>query len=416
MKVNLISLGCAKNLVDSEKIIGALGASGIAISASPRDSDVIIINTCGFIKPALQETEDEIKKVLMLANGSKKVYVLGCAVNRFGPFLKDKYPEVSAWFKLNEEKKLLHSVNKTAVNIRARLITTHGYAYLKIGEGCSNHCSYCTIPSIKGEYRSFDFGDIIKEAEELSKLGTKEIILIAQDTTRYGLDTYGKPMLVPLVKELSKIRNIQWIRILYAHPKGINEKIIRQISSNKKVCKYLDIPIQHINDRILRLMNRGIQRKKIELVIARLKKIKGVSLRTSIITGFATESDEEFNELVAFLDQGHFTWFGVFPYFCEQGTPAARLKQLPTDTIEKRYRKLVRLQKRKIKLMNIERIGKTYKTLIHSQNGYYKGHSQFESPEIDGEILTKSKKINVGKFYNLKIRSVRGFDCYGTID
>ena len=418
MTVNLVSLGCPKNLVDSEKILGALGASDVAISAFPEDSDIIIINTCGFIEPAIEETEAEIEKALQIVgSNTKKIYVYGCAVSRFGSQLKEKYPEVSAWFKLEQKKGLLKKISAESVKIKSRMVTTQGYAYLKIAEGCSNHCSYCTIPSIRGDYRSFDFDELIREAFELSKLGAKEIILIAQDTTRYGTDRYNKPMLVPLIREISKLIDIEWIRIMYAHPKTINQEIIDEISHNKKVCKYIDLPIQHINDRILHLMNRGVDRKKIEEILTQLGEIKGISLRTTVITGFPTETEDEFKELFEFLKTANFTWLGIFPYYRESDTKAGKLKPLPKSLAKKRYRQVIMLQKNLIEKNNAKRIGKTYKTLIQSNNGHYIGHTEFDAPEIDGQVITKAKDLDIGRFYCLKIKGMKGADLYaGTED
>jgi len=418
MKVNLVSLGCPKNLVDSERILGALAMNGISISAIPEASDVIIINTCGFIKPALEETEEEIKKALSMARLSdQKVYVFGCAVNRFGNLLRNKYPKISGWFALEDRKELLSTItNNSTTNEESRLPTTHGYAYLKIAEGCSNCCSYCTIPSIKGKYRSFEMLELIKEATELSKLGIKEIILIAQDTTRYGCDKYDKPMLIPLIRKLSQIPDIQWIRILYAHPKSINSKIIKEIAQNEKVCKYIDLPIQHINDRILKMMNRSVTREKIRSLVKQLRGIKGLSLRTTVIVGFPTETDDEFKELFNFLASYDFDCLGVFPYFCEQGTEAARLPQVPASLIEERYLKILDLQQDLMKRRNAREVGKTYKTLIHSQNGHYIGHTEFLTPEIDCQIIADIPRLRIGSFYDLKIREAKGCDLLAELD
>ncbi len=414
MKVNLLSLGCPKNLVDSEKILGTLSLFGISICALPEDSDIIIINTCGFIKPALEETEDEIKKALHLARvGNQEVYVFGCAVNRFGNQLRSKYPKISGWFNLEQRKELITTIaTKPTTNEEPRLPTTQGYAYLKIAEGCSNCCSYCTIPSIKGEYRSSDMAALIKEATELSEIGTKEVILIAQDTTRYGYDRYEKPMLVPLIRSLSQIPEIQWIRILYAHPKSIDGDIITEIAKNDKVCKYVDLPIQHINDRILRMMNRSVTRKRIQSLIKQLKGIKGLSLRTTVIVGFPTETDDEFKELFTFLESAGFDWLGVFPYYCEQGTEAARMPQVPDHIIDERYHKILDLQQRLIQKRNAQEIGKVYKTLIHSQNGHYLGHTEFLTPEIDCQVITDIPSLKVGSFYDLRITRLEGCDLY----
>jgi ribosomal protein S12 methylthiotransferase len=412
-KIHLISLGCPKNLVDSEKILGALGASGLSVSASPYDSDIIIINTCGFIKPALEETEAEILNAIKIARaGNKKIYGFGCAVNRYYSEFRNKFPEVNGWFKLEERNALLQIINAPAISFDSRLLSTRGYAYLKIADGCSNHCSYCTIPSIKGTYHSFDMAYLIKEALELSKLGVKEIILIAQDTTQYGIDRYNKPMLVPLIRSLSEIPEIEWIRIMYTHPKSINDDLIKEIESNKKVCKYIDIPIQHINTRILKLMNRGVDKKRIDRLFRQLKRIKGISIRTTVIVGFPKETESNFNKLVNFIKDIEVDWLGVFPYFQESGTKSALLKPLPEHTVNQRYNSMLELQQDLLQKKNHAKVGKVYRTLIHSKNGNYIGHTEFAAPEIDNHIITNAKNLKVGNFYKMKIIKPEGHDLY----
>jgi len=411
-KIYFISLGCPKNLVDSEKIIGSLGAAGAVLTSVINDSDVIVINTCGFIEPALEETEKEIQKARRFRD--KIIYVYGCAVNRRQKKLKEKYPDVAAWFKLEEKNKLLDSIVAGAVKKDTRLITTKGYAYLKIADGCSNHCAYCTVPSIKGEYRSVDIDSLITEAYELVRLGTREIILIGQDTTRYGTDLYGKPMLDALLGELSRIRNLKWLRIMYAHPKTVTRAVIAAIAENPKVCKYLDLPIQHINDRILGLMNRGVDRRRIETIVCELEAIKGMSLRTTVITGFPGETEEEFLELEEFLREEHFSWLGAFPYCAEPATKAAQYKQLPPSTIQSRYQKILELQKKIIISTNKKRLGETYKVLIHGRNGKFVGHAAFNAPEIDSQIVVTSKKLKLGNFYDLKLSRVKGTNLYAS--
>lgn len=410
MKVNLVSLGCPKNLVDSEKILGALGASGIAVSSSPQDSDVLIINTCGFIAPALAETEDEIERSLKHIKNSRKLYVVGCAVNRYERELKTKYPEVTGWFRLEDIPKLLKSLSRKPDVLRARLPTTCGYAYLKISEGCSNNCSYCTIPSIKGAFRSFDLNELVKEGYELVKLGIRELIVIGQDTTRYGTDLYGKPMLRTLLSELSQIPGVVWLRFLYAHPKTMDWEIIEEIEHNDKICKYIDIPIQHINSRILRVMNRDVDRVRIERILKKLKQIRDISIRTTIIVGYPTETDAEFDELMAFVTEGYFDWLGVFPYFPEPGTKAAGLEQLPEDVIDERYRHAIKTQEQIISQKNQGRIGTRYKVLIHAREDSYIGHAEFAAPEIDSHIIVKDDTLQLGHFYDVRITNKQGCD------
>ncbi|MEO0128844.1 MAG: 30S ribosomal protein S12 methylthiotransferase RimO [candidate division WOR-3 bacterium] len=406
-KVYFISLGCPKNLVDSERIMGILEKNGLILGASLQESNIVIINTCGFIKPALKETEKEIKKILKLNN--KKVYVYGCAVNRAREFLSRKFPEIQNWYNISERKKLIKDLIKKNATGDVRLLTTMGYAYLKIADGCSNRCSYCTIPLIKGEFKSSNFDDLINEARALAEIGTKELLIIAQDTAQYGLDLYNKKMIVPLIKEISKIKGIEWIRLLYAHPKSLTDELISEIKTNPKVCKYLDMPIQHINDRILKLMNRRITKKEI---LRLMKKLKGITLRTTIIAGFPTETESEFNELYDFLKNGYFDWFGVFKYCREKDTPAGLLNQLPPELINKRFEKLVELQQRLITLKNQQRVNKFYRVLVHQRNKDFIGHTEFSAPDIDGQIIIKRDDIQLGKFYLLKITGMKGVDLY----
>lgn len=416
MKVHLISLGCPKNLVDSEKILGALGASGVDIALVPEDSDVVIINTCGFIAPARQETEQEIATMIeRIQDQDTRLYVLGCAVNRFGKELKATFPEVTAWFRLDETTDLVRAISSKAVNKKTRLVSTCGYAYLKIAEGCSNDCAYCTIPSIKGAYRSKPMEELEQEARDLAKLGVRELILIAQDTARYGTDLYGASQTHTLMRRLSHIDGISWIRLLYTHPKGVTDELLHEIATNAKVCKYLDLPIQHINDRLLTAMNRKVTRQHIEHIVHCSKRIKAIALRTTVICGLPTETEDEFMELFSFLEQGYFDWLGVFPYYCEPGTHAARMKQVPEPIIQERYDRLVRLQKMLIEQRNQHRIGEIHQTLMHRDNGMWRGHAAFSAPEIDGEIMTKHASMQVGHFYDLKITETKGCDLIGEV-
>ncbi len=416
MKVHMISLGCPKNLVDSERILGALGATGNEITTLPETSDVIIINTCGFIQPAQAETEQEITRMVQLAHQhGSRVYVLGCSVNRYHTRLTQKFPDVAGWFRIAETADLLKALKPGAETMRSRLMSTSGYAYLKIAEGCSNRCSYCTIPSIKGAYKSRPFDELVHEANELSELGAQELILIAQDTANYGTDLYGEPKIVQLIQDLSRIEKVTWIRIMYAHPKSIGSPLINEIASNSKVCNYLDMPIQHINDRMLTLMNRQVSRHDIETLLVQLKDIKEISLRTTIIAGLPTETEKEFKELLNFLEQGYFDWLGVFPYCQEHGTPAAEMKQLPDATVQARYDRLLDLQKRIMSKQNQMLVGRTRTTLVHSDNGVYRGHTEFSAPDIDSEIIVTQTDLKLGRFYDLKIIKAHGCDLYGEI-
>jgi ribosomal protein S12 methylthiotransferase len=360
MKVNLISLGCPKNLVDSEKILGSLGAAGVEICAMPEDSDIIIINTCAFIEPAIVETEKEIKKALAFAS-NKRVYVHGCGVNRYAKRLKDAFPEIAGFSTLEQTKKLLCSIQTDSRVSQTRLLTTQGYAYLKIADGCSNFCSYCTIPMIKGAYKSVDIDSLLRG-------------------------------------------------IMYAHPNSLSDEMINEIRTNKKVCKYIDLPIQHISDRILKLMNRGMTKRQIRDQFRKLKQIKGISLRTTVIAGFPGETDIEFKELVNFIEDINIDWLGVFSFYRETGTQAAEFDQLPEHVIEERYQELLKLQQKIIQITNRKKIGETHKTLIHHKNTQYKGHTQYTCPEIDSNVLINTDDLMLGEFCNARFTSLNGCD------
>jgi ribosomal protein S12 methylthiotransferase len=416
MKVNMVSLGCPKNLVDSERILGALGASGMEITSSAEDSDVIILNTCAFISPAIEEAEEEIQNCLRLVHNGRKLFVIGCAVNRFGKELKQRYPSVSGWFSLQEVPQMIKRLTPGAVsNRQARLATTSGFAYLKISEGCSNNCSYCTIPSIKGSYHSFDMNELVAEGNELAELGFKELILIGQDTTRYGTDLYGKPMLVSLINRLSAIERIEWLRLMYAHPMTIDDSILEVIERNRKMCRYIDLPVQHINSRILESMNRGADRRRIEEIVKALKTIPGVSMRTTVIVGYPTETNDEFDELMEFVGRGYFDWVGVFPYYREPGTEAAHLPQLPEELITERYEKALALQQQLLKQKNAQRRGQTYRTLIHGRDRHFIGHAEFSTPEIDSRILIADGTLELGRFYEIRITNALDSDLQGEL-
>ena len=402
-------------MVDSENILGALGAVGSVICARPEESDLIIINTCAFIEPAIQETEETIRKMMKYTANGKKLFIIGCAVNRYGDELRRKFPGVSGWYRLEHERDMIAEICKEAAAIESRLPTTHGYAYLKISEGCSNHCSYCTIPAIKGGFRSFDYNKILEEAYELARLGIKEIILIGQDTTRYGFDLSGKPMLQPLLHDLSEIPEIEWLRIMYAHPKTIDERIFKEIEDNPKICKYIDLPIQHINDRILGLMNRGTSRDQVVMSIERLRQIRNMVIRSTIMVGFPSETEDEFNELMEFAQTGCIDWLGVFPFYPETGTIAAECACLPDELIQDRYETATAIQRKLIQHKNHQRIGDVCKVLIHNREKEYIGHAEFTAPEIDSQIMIKNKTLSPGQFYDVRITSASEHDLHGEL-
>ena len=456
MDVGFISLGCSKNLIDTEIIIGKFKSHNYNIVADEEKADTIIINTCGFIDSAKEEA---INTILEMAEYKKKrckyLVVMGCLVQRYYEELIKLLPEVDLFIKLDEydifwnkiedlvkrdivEKSKTKKITKISElkplpmfykeEFLNRTITTgKNYAYLKIGEGCSNRCTYCAIPYIRGPFVSRKKEDIIEEAKSLVKKGIKELIIIAQDTTKYGVDLYGKSCLAELLEELCKIKEIKWIRFLYSYPEGITDELIDVVANNKKIAKYFDIPLQHISDNVLKKMNRRTSKKQIENLISKIKsKIPNVTLRTSLIVGFPGETKEEFNELLNFVKQTKFDKLGVFEYSKEDGTPAAKLdNQIHWRTKKSRYNKRMEVQQ-KISKENLEiKIGKTYEVLIEDisfDKKYYIGRTMLDVPDIDGLVYIKNKiqkeieeKDLINNFVKCKIIDVNTYDLIGEI-
>ena len=416
MKVGFISLGCSKNLVDTEKAIAMFKDKGYQIVNKPEEAEVIVVNTCGFIESAKEEA---INTILEMAEYKKKnckyLIAMGCLVERYKDELQKAIPEVDLWIKYSEYKTIweqIQSVIKQEEKELAkydfneytdRVITTgKNYAYLKIADGCSNHCTYCAIPYIRGNQISRKIEDVLEEAEKLADEGYKEIILIAQDTTKYGFDIYGESKLSELLEKLCKIDKIKWIRFLYAYPENIDDELIKVVKESDKICKYFDIPIQHISDSVLKRMNRKSDGKSIRNLIKKLREeIPNVVIRTTVMVGFPGESKENFDELYNFLKQAKFDKLGCFSYSKEEGTPAARLKeQIHPMTKKSRYNKIMQLQK-EISKENLEKnMGREFEVLIEDKtfdNKYYIGRSYMDVPEIDGIVYVKNDvNLNLG--------------------
>ena len=447
MKIGFVSLGCSKNLVDTEKTIGIFKANNYEIVNKPKEAEVIVINTCGFIESAKEEA---INTILEMAEYKKKkckyLIVMGCLVERYKEELEKAIPEVDLWIKYSEYNSLWRKIqellndennpiqNKANCDIKnkqnqnsnkyekfdqveERVVSTgNNYAYLKIADGCSNRCTYCAIPYIRGPQISRKMEDIIKEANKLANDGYKELILIAQDTTKYGTDIYGKPMLVELMKEISKIDKIKWIRFLYAYPETISDELIKLVKEDDKICKYFDIPIQHISDTVLKRMNRQSDGKSIRKLISKIRKeIPEVVLRTTVMVGFPGETKEDFEELYEFLKEAKFDKLGCFAYSKEDGTPAARIKeQIHPMTKKSRYNKIMSLQK-EISKQNLEkRIGQQVEVLIEDKTfdgKTYIGRTYMDVPDIDGiAYLNTNKKLQKGDFAKAKIVDVSNYD------
>lgn len=435
-KVGMVSLGCDKNRIDSEILLGTI-SNEYEITNDPKEADIIIVNTCGFIEKAKEESINTILEMAQYKTNykCKLLIATGCLTQRYGEELKNLMPEIDIMLGVNDYKKLhklireFISEQKTSLEVNysdsninegERILTTASQtAYLRIAEGCNNFCTYCIIPKIRGKFRSRSMENILKEAESLSKQGVKEIILVAQDTTLYGSDIYGEKKLHILLKELAKIQGIEWIRVLYCYPEEIYEELVDEIASNKKVVKYLDLPIQHISSKILKRMGRKTNKEdiieKIDLIRS---KIKGINLRTSLIVGFPGEEEEDFEELKDFLKEYKLDKVGVFTYSREEGTPAAKMEnQIDENIKEKREKTLMMIQRGISKEINQLKINNIYDILVEGYNGeYYFGRNYEMIPEVDGKVFFKSEnKIKNGEIVRVQIKSCTDYDLVGVV-
>ena len=434
MKVGFVSLGCSKNLIDTENAIGLFKNNKFQIVNDEKDAEIIVINTCGFIEQAKQEAINTIFEMAEYKKNGicKYLIVMGCLVQRYKNELEKLIPEVdlfiaideyeSFWDKVSDLIKIKNENNCTKLDYINRVISTgNKTAYLKIAEGCSNNCTYCAIPYIRGKYISRPMEEILEEAKKLAKDGIEEVIVIAQDTTKYGEDIYGEKRLDKLLSELCKIEGFKWIRFLYAYPESITDELIKVVKENDKICNYFDIPIQHISDTVLKRMNRKTTGNKIEALIKSIRKeIPEAILRTSLIVGFPGETEEDFEKLYQFVQKGYFNKLGVFTYSKEDGTPAARLKeQIHGNTKKKRYNKIMSLAKDISKQKLEKLIGNEYTVLIESitfDNKYYVGRTYMDIPEEDGVILVKNTKEDlIGKFVKCRVTKINNYDLKGEL-
>lgn len=454
MNVGFISLGCSKNLIDTEVAIGLFKENHYKIVNKPEDADILVVNTCGFIESAKEEA---INTILEMAEYKKQrckyLIAMGCLVQRYYDDLVKALPEVDLFIKIDEYNKLWEKIEdlikrdivekaktKTSTKISEirplpmptydeflnRVVTTgKNYAYLKIGEGCSNKCTYCAIPYIRGPFVSRKMEDILEEAEKLASEGIKEIIVIAQDTTKYGEDIYGKSRLAELLQEISKIDGIEWIRFLYSYPEGITDELIDTVANNPKIAKYFDIPIQHISNAVLKRMNRKTSKEKIENLLEKIRnKIPNVTLRTSLIVGFPGETEEQFGELLEFVKKAKFDKLGTFMYSKEEGTPAAKLpEQIHGNTKKARYNKIMKVQKQISLEKQENKIGKTYKVLVEDisfDGKYFVGRTMQDVPEEDGLVYIKDaqnykQEDILNHFIECRIEEVSEYDLIGKI-
>lgn len=434
MKIGFVSLGCSKNLVDTEMMIGLFKKHDFEIVNDPKKAEIILINTCGFIESAKQEAINTILEMSEYKNKRcKYLIVTGCLVKRYEKELQKAIPEVDLWVGCNDYDEFWAKVEILLNNPKQdeeeleydnRVITTGDkMAYLKIAEGCSNHCTYCAIPMIRGKYVSREIEDIIKEAKSLAKNGFKELVVIAQDTTKYGIELYGESKLSELLAQLEKIEGIKWIRFLYSYPETISDELIRIVKNSKKICHYFDIPIQHIANPVLKRMNRHSDGESIRKIIKKIRKeIPDVIIRSTVMVGFPGETKEDFEELYNFLKEVKFDKLGAFAYSKEDQTPAARLKaQIHPMTKKSRYNKIMSLQQEISKKNLEEKIGNVYEVLIENisfDNHYYIGRSYMDVPDTDGVIFIENQdgdKSKIGKFVNCKIIDVKEYDLIGKI-
>ncbi|MDD4879145.1 MAG: 30S ribosomal protein S12 methylthiotransferase RimO [Candidatus Omnitrophica bacterium] len=437
-KISLISLGCARNLVDSEIILGTLKDYGFAVTDSPRSADIVIVNTCSFIEDAKKESIETILDLVELKNAGriKGILVTGCLPQRYGKALQRELGEINGFIGVEGFARLPKIINDIMAGKRVysvtrnpaylydwktprQALTPRHFAYIKISEGCSHKCSFCVIPKIRGRHRSRGMGSIVAEAQALIGRGVKEINLVGQDTTLYGVDLYRRPALAELLEKLARLKGVRWLRLLYAHPAHFNDGLISVMAGEERVCKYVDVPIQHINDRILKAMRRGTSNASIRDLLARLRgRVPGIAIRTAVIAGFPGETDKEFGELLDFVKEAKFERLGAFVYSEEEGTPAAGSKRaVPEKEKLARWNELMKAQRRVSSENNKRFIGSRFKVLIDekeaSGGGSCMGRTYMDAPEIDGAVYIKGPGIRIGDFVTARITGTLEYDLIG---
>lgn len=438
IKVCMVSLGCSKNLVDSERMLDKIRKHGYELVVEYGESDVAVVNTCGFIQSAKEEAIETILEIAKLKQEGtiKKIIVTGCLVERYKEELDKEFPEVDAVLGIGNQEdivdvidKVLHGQHIVNFDDKYRLQLTGDriistlpfFAYLKIAEGCSNRCSYCAIPDIRGDYRSVPMEDILKEANWLADNGVTELIVIAQDTTRYGYDLYKEYKLPELLKELCKIDNLKWIRVLYCYPEKITDELLNVIASEDKIVKYMDIPIQHCNETVLKNMRRGGNAQKLRELFKHIREvIPNVTLRTTLITGFPQETEEQFTELAEFVKEIHFDRLGCFPYSQEEGTPASEMDgQLDEETKNHRAEIIMEQQMLFSEENNEKKLNTIVETVVEGFDKWaecYFGRTSADAPDIDGKIFFSSEeKLSIGQYVKVEVTDVIDYDLCGMV-
>ena len=427
-KINVITLGCSKNTVDSEHLMAQLAAAGnqLSFDSDRTDAKGVVINTCGFIGDAKQESIETILDAVAAKEAGliEKLFVIGCLSERYADELREEIPEVDEYFGVKDWADIVAALGAEykAENETERVLTTpKHYAYLKISEGCNWLCGYCAIPLIRGKHESVPMEQVLEEACKLAERGVKEIMVIAQDTTYYGIDLYGRRRLADLLPELCRIEGIEWIRLHYAYPAAFPEDVIEVMAREPKICKYLDIPFQHISDNMLSAMKRRHSKAEAMELIARLReRIPDIALRTTLLVGYPGETAEDIAELEQFVRDVRFERLGVFPYSEEEGTYSAEnLKDDVADEEKQRRADKIMLIQEQIALEhNLARVGRTMRVVVDSRQGdYYVARSEYDSPEVDQEILipTELRQLRRGCFYDVRITDAEGYDLYGEV-
>lgn len=440
MKVGFISLGCSKNLVDTEMMIGLFRNNGYEIVTEPEDADIIVVNTCGFIESAKKEAIDTILEMAEYKKQKcKYLIVTGCLTERYKEELIKELPEVDLFIKFSEYNTIWNQIesklgksnkNKINMDFLDRVVSTgKNYAYIRVADGCDNFCTFCAIPYIRGRFKSRSQEEILKEAEQLVEQGITELIVIAQDTTKYGVDIYGEPKLAELLHKLTEIEGIKWVRFLYSYPETITDELINEVKNNNKICKYFDIPMQHISDNMLKKMNRKTTKEKMMKLIERLRKeIPNVMIRSTLMVGFPGETEDDFEQLYEFVKWAKFDKLGCFTYSKEEGTAAEKMPdQINAKVKNARYNEIMKLQQQISKENSKKLIGKTFETLIEdafvddNEELWFTGRTYMDVPEIDGLVFIKGNKelqdkIELNTFVNCKITEVREYDLIGEIE
>ena len=427
-KINVITLGCSKNTVDSEHLMAQLAAAGYKLEhdSDRTDADVVVINTCGFIGDAKQESIDTIlSAVRAKEEGSiERLFVIGCLSERYADELREEIPEVDEYFGVNDWADIVAALGGTHSEELAteRVLTTPShYAYLKIGEGCNWLCGYCAIPLIRGKHVSVPIEQILEEAKALAAKGVKELMVIAQDTTYYGIDLYGRRRLADVLTELCRIEGIEWIRLHYAYPAAFPEDVIEVMAREPKICKYLDIPFQHISDHMLSAMKRRHTKAEALELVSRLRRfIPDIALRTTLLVGYPGETLEDIAELEEFVREVRFDRLGVFPYSEEEGTYSATelTDDVPEDEKERRAARIMQIQEQISLENNLSRVGRVMRVIVDSRQGdYYVARSEYDSPEVDQEILIpcELRQLRRGKFYDVRITGAEDYDLFGEV-